>query len=342
LKVAQGEPLGISQQEVSLSGHAIEVRLYAEDTSKGFLPRTGTIDYWLMPDNARVDSGIEEGQVVTPFYDPMLAKIVVWGEDRAAACTQLIDALKNTVLFGTTTNRDFLIRILQQETFQRGEATTAFIEDTFSKKDLEVSSSPFAVSAMAVVIHYQLDAKSAFDACFNVSERLLHWSSTGILSTRYRFDGSDYLVSTSGNDQLNITELGGEQSVAVSLEQMTGSTVTVKAGSKQKQVYFFVNRAGNLQLSVDGIYYLFENELATVELTDGAGGVGGVVAPMHGVVQDVFVKAGEKVSQGQRILVVEAMKMQHDVLAGIDGVLTFIEAKEGQQVEAGQLLADIE
>jgi geranyl-CoA carboxylase alpha subunit len=342
LKVAQGEPLDIVQDDVMLNGHAIEVRLYAEDTSKGFLPRTGEIEFWQTPDNVRVDAGIKTGQMVTPFYDPMLAKIIVWGEDRAAACQQLIEGLKNTLLFGTTTNRDFLIRILQQEVFQQGQATTAFIEENFSKKDLKVATSPTAVLAMAAAIQYQLDTQSAFVCSANVSAQLLNWSSTGALTTGYRFDGNDYLVTALANDQFMVMAVDIDEEISISLAEMENNSVMVKYGNKQQRVYYFVNRAGDLQLSVDGVYYRFQNELALVEIREAAGGVGSVVAPMHGVVQEVLVKNGEKISKGQRVAVVEAMKMQHDVLAEIDGVLVVVNAKEGQQVEAGQLLAEIE
>ena len=149
IQVAEGRPLGLSQEDISLNGHAIEVRLYAEDPAQDFLPVTGAIDLWqpATGEGVRVDAGIETGMEISPFYDPMVAKVIAWGDSREIARHRLINALKETALFGSTTNRSFLIDVLGREAFAKGEATTAFIGDEFTEADLAVAAPTFAQAA---------------------------------------------------------------------------------------------------------------------------------------------------------------------------------------------------
>ncbi len=133
LRVARGETLTIQQEDVVLLGHAIEVRLYAEDTAADFLPSTGSVNLWHVPERAdlRVDSGVETGDEISPFYDPMVAKIITYGDTREDARSKMVAALQASALLGVSNNRDFLIDALQQEDFVRGEATTAFIAEHY-------------------------------------------------------------------------------------------------------------------------------------------------------------------------------------------------------------------
>ena len=154
IQVAEGHPLGLTQDDIKLSGHAIEVRLYAEDTTQDFLPCTGTIDLWqpAVGEGLRFDAGIESGQDVSPFYDPMIAKVIAWGETREVARHRLIEALEDTVLFGLTTNLGFLIDILGKQAFAKGEATTGFIADEFDAAALAEPAPDKMEAAMAAVI----------------------------------------------------------------------------------------------------------------------------------------------------------------------------------------------
>ncbi|MBT4211592.1 MAG: ATP-grasp domain-containing protein, partial [Porticoccaceae bacterium] len=148
IKVAQGEPLGLSQDDINLEGHAIEVRLYTEDPSQDFLPASGPVDLWAPASGVgvRVDGGISTGQAISPFYDPMVAKVIGYGPTREAARLRLIGALKETVLFGTPNNKDFLIQCLEKQPFIDGAATTAFIAEEFSDAELEIQPVSFADS----------------------------------------------------------------------------------------------------------------------------------------------------------------------------------------------------
>ena len=137
IKVAEGETLGLTQDDVTLSGHSIEVRLYAEDPTKGFLPSTGTVACFeqVARDGVRYDTGIRGGQEISPFYDPMIAKLITTGPTREAARKLMVEALTDTALFGPKTNRDFLIACLEKDDFISGDFSTAFIAETSPMKN---------------------------------------------------------------------------------------------------------------------------------------------------------------------------------------------------------------
>ena len=159
IQVAQGLPLGLTQSDITLEGHAIEVRLYTEDPSQDFLPASGPVDLWRPGSGVgvRVDSGIQSGQSISPFYDHMVAKLIGYGPTREVARLRLIGALRETALFGTPNNLKFLIQCLEKQQFIDGEATTAFIAEAFSEEDLQSLPASFADSAVAAVIDLSLD-----------------------------------------------------------------------------------------------------------------------------------------------------------------------------------------
>jgi geranyl-CoA carboxylase alpha subunit len=168
IQVAQGDALGLTQDDVTLTGHAIEARLYAEDTSQDFLPATGPIDLWspAAGEGIRVDSGIATGGEVSPFYDPMIAKVIGFGSSREESRRKLVRALKETRLFGVVSNKGFLIDALEREQFVKGEATTAFIEENFSGDELAalpLCSVDAAAGAVLLYITARNDALASFD-----------------------------------------------------------------------------------------------------------------------------------------------------------------------------------
>ena len=193
LRVARGAPLGLQQEDVRLSGHAIEARLYAEDPSQGFLPATGVVDSWQAPsgDGIRIDAGIETGSEISPFYDPMVAKIIGYGDTREEARRQLVHALKSTAFFGPASNRSFLIDALERQAFVDGEATTAFIGECFSDADLEPDRlTPFGAAIAATLLFEQCAARSR-SAALPFAATLRNWSSATQLATPFRFDAGD-------------------------------------------------------------------------------------------------------------------------------------------------------
>ena len=158
INVAQGRPLGLTQDDIVLQGAAMEVRLYTEDPSQDFLPASGPVDLWQPATGVgvRIDDGICTGQAISPFYDPMVAKIIGYGDDRETARTRLIAALKETVLFGTANNKDFLIQCLEKQRFIEGAATTAFIAEEFAEAELAVIQPSVEDAAAAAVIDLNL------------------------------------------------------------------------------------------------------------------------------------------------------------------------------------------
>src|SRR5690606_5061736 len=183
LKVAQGEPLGIAQSDVTLTGHAMEVRLYAEDPADDFLPSTGHIDLWHPAQNARIDSGIATGGEVSPFYDSMVAKIITHGATREDARRQMVKALSETALFGPKTNRDFLIDALERPDFVEGKATTAFIAENYGEDGVVLGAYEFDAFAIAAAMQHKLRQQTAHKLALNIYPELLYWSTPAHLQS---------------------------------------------------------------------------------------------------------------------------------------------------------------
>ncbi len=346
IRVAQGEPLGLSQDDVTLSGHAIEVRLYAEDVAEDFLPSTGRIDLWSPPEapGVRVDAGIETGLEVSPFYDPMLAKIMAHGPTRDVARRRLVEALDRTGIFGPQTNRDFLIDALTRPVFGDGEATTAFISETYGPGDLaRREPGPEAIAAAAALL-YRHETELAHRAAVRVDAELLNWSSTGRLSTSFRFGSADAphdaTVVAAGADAVRV-EMGDEV-VDVAFERVEIDRARLRIGGALHDVIFATPEDGLIHLAMGGTSFTLRNAFAASALGDEAGGGGRVAAPMHGQILEVFVSEGQAVRKGDRLAVLEAMKMQHQITAEVDGTVSAVLCKPGTQVPAGELLVEIE
>ncbi|MDP6691320.1 MAG: biotin/lipoyl-containing protein, partial [Alphaproteobacteria bacterium] len=346
IQVAEGRPLGLSQDDITLTGHAIEVRLYAEDPAQDFLPVTGGIDLWQPATGmgVRIDAGIETGLEISPFYDPMLAKVIAWGDTREIARHRLITALKDTALFGTTTNRSFLIDVLGREAFAKGEATTAFIAEEFTDADLAAAEPTFAQAAIAAVVQFTSERRQAFANSLNVSPALMDWSSGGSLLTRY--------VYTAGENEMDLTVAPGHDGIyrvrhgddemRVEMIECGETMARLAVDGRRQAVLYSAPGPGVLDLSVAGQSLHFRNRIAFAASAEEVAGGGHVVAPMHGNLLEVLVSPGDEVTIGTRLAVLEAMKMQHDILAEIDGTVREVAAVAGTQVAADDLLVEIE
>lgn len=347
IRVAQGEPLGLVQEDVRLTGHAMEVRLYAEDATRDFLPCTGSISRWVPAsgEGIRFDSGILPGQEISPFYDPMIAKVIAFGDDRETARHRLIKALKNTVLFGLTTNRGFLIDILSRDSFTRGAATTAFIADEFTEADLAAKTPSEVQTAIAAVLQYRIARDQILAQTVFVSDKLVDWSSGGALLTRYIYEFGDeakrdVTISPKQNGGYDVNVGGAAHSVAI-LEMLDNKAQVTVDGFRYR-VHFAVPAEGILDLAENGQTLRFVNMIDFAVTAEVAAGVGRITAPMHGTILDVFVKTGETVEAGARLAVLEAMKMQHDIIAQIDGIVQDVLTATAAQVAVGDVLFEIE
>ena len=344
IKVAEGGQLGMTQEDVRLCGHAIEVRLYAEDPSNNFLPSTGLVSLFsqLARPGVRYDTGIVSGQEISPFYDPMIAKLITYGDNREAARKLMIEALHETALFGPRTNRDFLIACLENDKFTSGDFSTAFIAEEFGAdghKEADVEGRDLAVLALR---HFLFDQQNVAKKSLGISAALLNFSAADMLRTPYRLEVKDTIydvvVATraAGAYQISV----GEETFAVTVRSTRDSRVemiiddqTIASHASMAGATLFVSYLGRSLTAVN----LLALNAANSDASDGRS----VLAPMHGRVIDVYVAAGDEVATGDRLATVEAMKMQHEILAQIDGTVQDVLVVKEQQVAADDLMISI-
>ncbi len=332
IKVAEGKPLPLTQDEITLKGHAIEVRIYAEDARHNFLPQTGKILAWDIPerDGIRVDTGIQTTQVVSPHYDPMLAKVIAYGEDRDEARRRLASALQDMALLGLNNNKLFLERIIRHPVFANGEATTAFIEQHFSD-DISMSAEgitpkTLALAAMAI---YSLNS----DVTVNTA-----W---------YKPAGYSYLYQILWDDQqLQVTlKCDGSRFKVIAMDQelemefvsLEATTLTYTENGVRQKAGFTVDD-NKLYLDDTAGHFLFENQTYLPAEAAGGAGSGEIKAIMDGAIINILVKEGEEVEAGQTLIVLEAMKMEHPIKASFSGTVESLLTSIGDQVKGKQLL----
>ena len=349
IKVAQGEPLGLSQDDINLEGHAIEVRLYTEDPSQDFLPASGPVDLWAPASGVgvRVDSGISTGQAISPFYDPMVAKVIGYGPTREAARLRLIGALKETVLFGTPNNKDFLIQCLEKQSFIDGAATTAFIAEEFSDAELEIQPASFADSAVAATLELCLENKGHFQKSLLVSSQLQNWTIASAMVSRkqYQFDETIHDLSispvNSSIDTYQVSDSVAEQAAEVQVLSIQANSAVVLLDGVKLVAQFMCLKRGQLHCSIQGRGAFFKDLIILDGAIDEAVGGGRVIAPMHGLLLEVLVKSGDEVVKGQTLAILEAMKMHYEIKAEIDGIVEEVSAVAGKQVAADDVLIEI-
>ncbi|MFT3804980.1 MAG: acetyl-CoA carboxylase biotin carboxylase subunit [Burkholderiaceae bacterium] len=338
-QVAEGLGLSVTQDAVTLTGHAIEARLYAEDVPAGFLPSTGRIECWQRPSGPgiRCDDGIETGSVVSPHYDPMLAKIIASGPTREVARARLIEALKSTVIVGPRSNRDFLIAALRKETFVSGGATTAFIAEEFPAPGWQppaISDEELAMAGMLLYLH-QRDRLA--DASLGVAPELLDWSSDGIKYSRFELADRDVVVRPTGDQTYELT-LDETAVFAIARIRREGREAGLSLNGIDRSLRYACPARNRIDISHDGRGFSLEDKLTRGRTGADAAAGGNVLAPMHGLILDIFVGPGQRVERGTRLAVLEAMKMQHDVVAPQAGEVSRIQCEAGRQVPSGALL----
>ena len=350
INVAQGQPLGLTQEDIKLQGAAIEVRLYTEDPSQDFLPASGPVDLWQPASGVgvRIDGGISTGQAISPFYDPMVAKVIGYGPDRETARLRLIDALKETVLFGTANNKDFLIQCLEKQRFIDGAATTAFIAEEFNETDLAVAQPSVEDAAAAAVIDLNLEYQRHFARSTLSSHKLKNWTmASGLVSRKqYQFGESLYDLSISplanSPDTYLVSCAQSQQQVEIQLLTLEGQSASLLVNDSTQLATFKLRRQGQLYCSIAGRSAMFKDQIILDGAVDEAVGGGRVVAPMHGLLLEVLVKPGDQVLKGQNLAVLEAMKMHYEIIAEVDGTVEEVTAVAGNQVAADDVLIEIQ
>ncbi|SEE76052.1 3-methylcrotonyl-CoA carboxylase alpha subunit [Rhizobiales bacterium GAS188] len=356
LRVASGEPLAFDQEDLSIGGHAVEARLYAEDPEKGFLPSTGRLFALKLPtgEGVRVDSGVEEGGEVTPFYDPMIAKIIAHGASREEALERLSGALAHTVVAGPKCNVAFLKALVDAEEFREGAVDTGFIERQAQRLGaVERPLDPEAVAAGAaqllrmsydkvnpsLLIRGRLGSREwlydpwgvrqGFEFAGRRHTLLPVTTEAGPAKLDLFFDENGPSLRAPGQKQESWPEIEWNPSRKLA-ELGDRSGVVVRAGNKA-----LVIRQGR-QTAVSLVDPL-DVDLEHIESDNG----GLVTSPMHGKLVALLVSEGEEVVKGQRLAVVEAMKMEHALIAPVDGIIADIAAEPGQQVAEGARLMTV-
>jgi geranyl-CoA carboxylase alpha subunit len=351
LRVAAGEPLPLKQEDVSFNGHAIEVRLYAEDPAQNFLPQTGTVCRWNVPEgmDVRVDHCVFDGLVVGTNYDPMLAKVIVHGATRDEARRRLVAALDRTTLLGLNTNKKYLCDILNHKVFADGGATTAFIGDHMGQiVPAEPAARTWALAAMARYL--------ASGTAVTVDPRWIGWRSGSDVPSCLRLECGEkrkfVTVTAAGRGKFGskfaiaVSELKGQFPVGspenVELEALSatgGEFVFILNGVREKVV--FTTDEATVYLDVEHGNRAVRDVTIEPPVKAGAAGSGQLKAPMDGNVVNVVASEGEAVVKGQLIGVIEAMKMEHSIKADVDGIIKSIKMQKGQQVKVRQLLVEI-
>jgi len=343
IRAARGEVLGLRQDDVSANGHAIELRLYAEDPANDFLPSTGAVTLWHPASGVRVDSGIETGGEISPFYDSMVAKIIAHGETRAAALTRLKTALEQTALIGPATNRDFLLDAISQDSFIRGEATTAFIKETYGEDGYAAPNLKDADYVLGAAVQYILGNEHARAAALPVAQELMGWGSLGSLQKSYIYAAGetekrvDFTQTSAG-----LQAAMNGQDYALSYQRLSADTLELRLNGHKINMIYASPSPQNISLVSPCRSYSLANIAGGIPNTAEAGGGGSVRAPMHGQLLEILVNVDDSVAKGDKIAVLEAMKMQHEILAEIDGTVTKITAKSGTQIAAEDLIMEIE
>jgi acetyl-CoA carboxylase biotin carboxylase subunit len=331
LRIARGEKLPFTQAELKQRGHAVQVRLYAEDPANGFLPSVGTVHDFHVHEvgGLLVDSGIESGGEVSMHYDPMIAKLICWGEDRLDATARMVRALEGLSVQGVTTNRGFLTRLLQHPDYLAGHLHTGFIEEKMSSALAEpLDAERMQLAAIAATLAAHLTRRAA--------DPFLPGVVSGFRNNRAaeqfaEYEGARVEYRDLGRGRFLIA--GGEWQV-LSFEA-PALTVTSPDGLRQRarvtkvDTTFFVHtRLGSAVLV----------EKPRFPAAADASVKGGFMAPMPGKVVKVNVADGETVKAGQVLLVLEAMKMEQATRSPSDGVVKKVMVRQGDQVTAGQIL----
>jgi 3-methylcrotonyl-CoA carboxylase alpha subunit len=351
LRVAAGQPLPLRQEQLEIRGHALEARIYAEDASKGFLPATGKLVRLVPPAesiNVRVDTGIEEGDEITPYYDPMIAKLIVWDETRDGALARMRKALADYRIAGLTTNIDFLSRLVACPAFAKADLDTGLIErqkDFLFPAAQPVPRDALLVATVGELLWEQHAAKQAAQTSgdpwspwhardgwrmnLSAARTISFKDGETLVDVQVRYRGERWEISLAGEaTTASGKKLDGDR-FAVELDdrRLIASVVAVD----DKRTVFLHGSTYSL---------LRDDPLHRVDAGDSHGG--GLTAPMPGKVVALLAQAGQKVEKGTPLLILEAMKMEHTITAPAAGIVKAFCYAAGEQVTDGAALVEFE
>ncbi|MHC3034618.1 acetyl/propionyl/methylcrotonyl-CoA carboxylase subunit alpha [Acinetobacter nosocomialis] len=332
LRVANGEHLPLKQQELTLNGHAIEVRLYAEDPRQDFLPQTGKVLRWkpaTLP-NVRIDHGMLATDEVSPFYDPMVAKVIAYGKTREDAIRLLARAVDDSVLLGVNSNKQFLVNLLRHPVVVGGDTNTAFIQQHF-QNDPSLHHQVLSLETLAIAA-----------ALFSQNKGTAVWQTGLGVPLPLKLQITDQQIQLQVSSVNNtFTAQFCDQSVCIDVLERTSEYLVYLIDGIRRRVQYVLD-SDQLYLDRDNGNIVIRNvTYAAPEATDVAGD-GKIRAPMDGAVVNILVNKGDQVVRGQTLLVLEAMKIQQQIKADVDGVVEDVLGQQGQQVKKRQMLFTIQ
>jgi 3-methylcrotonyl-CoA carboxylase alpha subunit len=330
-RIAAGERLPLAQEQIRLNGHAVEARVYAEDAENGFLPSPGRIAALQWPAGIRVDAGVEAGSTISAFYDPMIAKLIAHGPTREAALDRLKSGLEHTVIAGPRTNLSFLLALCRAPAFRSGRVDTGFIDRN--------------LAALGAVPHQPDYAAAALGAARLMAQ------SFGSPAQTVALDGENSEADSPWRARDGF-QLGGLRSVTVPVV-VDGDSLEATVSYRADGIGVAVNGAAPAQdaqtfAAGEEVYVLRHGRQTRLRLADFAAstaaeaGEGTITAPMHGRLLDTFVALGDHVAAGQRLAIIEAMKMEHTLSAPFAGTVRAIAAAPGAQLVEGAEIMVIE
>ncbi len=340
IEVAAEKEIPFLQDSITQNGHAIEVRIYAEDPANNFMPVSGKVLDWKESDviGMRYDSGIENGSEISTFYDPMIAKVIAKGKNREEAITKMSKALKETVLTGFTTNKDFLYGILQNKDFQKGNFDTHFLENSFNYQGEKYTQDTLDVLTVALQ-HFRFKQRKENRTIAKAVEA--GWRNNFYqpqeekyaylgyeFSTRYTIKGDELNISFADKTFTSIDKTDKSSDSKSIILEINGVRRNFHVSQNENQYFIHCSALGQIVLT-----HIHKFQNPTEEIIKG-----GYAAPMPGEVTSVFVKNGDQVKAGDKLLVMISMKMENTIEAHEDGIVEELYISEKQFVEANTLL----
>ncbi len=342
IEVAEGKPLPFQQAAIKGNGYAIEARLYAEDAANDFLPATGVVQLWEVPEveGLRIETAIKSGSEISIHYDPMIAKVIIWDKNRSSAHRKMAYTLRHLKCMGLTTNQDFLLHLFEQPAIQQGDYDTHYIKNHFDAAAFgKISETQKELATIATTLFHWHQR--------NQKRTLLKGLPSGWRSNPYSPQQNTYLFEeeyvvkyfAKGNKQFDFQI--GENHQLVELVNVSGPHISfrinevqyqVSIATKANQIFIHSPEIGNISFN--------KKERFPPKLVEKV--EGGYEAPMPSQIIKILVEGGQAVKKDEALMIISSMKMENTILAEKDGTVSEVYATEGQSVEAGFLLLKIE
>ncbi|MEO1652311.1 MAG: biotin carboxylase N-terminal domain-containing protein [Bacteroidota bacterium] len=340
IQVAEGQALPLAQEEIHHQGYAVECRLYAEDPQNNFLPATGKILHWETPnlDGLRIDTGIESQSEISIYYDPMIAKVIVWDQSRSGAHRKMHYTLQNLACLGLTTNQDFLIALFENQEFREGKYNTHFLKNKFDLSVLEEVRDAYPAAIAATLFDWQKRDRqrkmmralpSGWRNSFYAPQEVKYSWGEDVISVKYRFEQGNSFSFFQGEKrhEVNLLETK-ENRIAIEVDGQRQSFFIAHSGD---QVLLRNEHLGAFELKLQDRFP--QKEVEKIK--------GGYEAPMPSQVIQILVEVGQQIKAGDSLLVLSSMKMENVIYAEEEGVVSEVFVEAGQNVDSGVLLVQI-